>query len=38
MPRPRKLGLASLALSAATAAFAAPSDNTIEVVGESGVR
>lgn len=37
VPRPRKLGLASLALSAATAAFAAPSDNTIEVVGESGV-
>lgn len=38
VPRPRKLGIASLALTAATVAFGAPADNTIEVVGDSGVR
>ncbi|POY76183.1 hypothetical protein BMF94_0906 [Rhodotorula taiwanensis] len=37
VPRPRKLGIASLALTAATVAFGAPADNTIEVVGDSGV-
>lgn len=38
VPRPRKIGIASLALTAATAALAAPADNTIEIVGDSGVR